>query len=547
MASLDVFAGVLGKDKASHLLNRLTFGPTRQEIDAFASKSVTEAITILLTAQTAPSPPIDTKTGLTWIVPASTNSGEGELRDFFRSWLYGLMYNAGTNSTEKLTFFLHTHFTAIGSVIDKSISLYYQNQLLRKYALGNFKELALGICLDNAMLQLLDNRLNENVRPNENFAREFLELYTIGKGQENGPGNYTTYTEQDVQATAKVLSGWDVDLTYTTIDPITTFPIGKHKGSPSANANKHDASTKVFSAAFQNTEIKPRAVVNKLATAVDAKDEIAQLVNMIFAQEATAKNICRKIYRFFVYYTITDEIEANIITPLAQTFIANNFELRPVFEQLFKSQHFFDADNAIVKDDKRGAIIKSPLEITIGMMRYFGIALPDYATNTDSFYKQVLPVLDAMYDQGFDLYEPLDVAGYEAYFQAPTYNRNWISPNFLARRFQFAQYLLEGKSKNGDDWFLKIDSIAFVSNPNNISNPSNAADLVQQLIDYLLPKTITPERFDFFLNILLDKLPAYEWTIEWNDYKTSGNDMAVRMQLNALLSAILQSAEYQLS
>ena len=106
---------------------------------------------------------------------------------------------------------------------------------------------------------------------------------------------------------------------------------------------------------------------------------------------------------------------------------------------------------------------------------------------------------------------------------------------------------MEGKAKNGDDWLLKIDSVAFVSNPNNIPNPSNAADLVQQLIDYLLPEAITTERFDFFLNILLDKLPAYEWTIEWNDYKTSGNDMAVRMQLDALLSAILQSAEYQLS
>jgi hypothetical protein len=105
---------------------------------------------------------------------------------------------------------------------------------------------------------------------------------------------------------------------------------------------------------------------------------------------------------------------------------------------------------------------------------------------------------------------------------------------------------LEGKSKNGDDWLLKIDSVAFVSNPSNISNPGEARVIVQELIDYLLPEAITTERFDFFLNILLDKLPAYEWTIEWNDYKTSGNDMAVRMQLDTLLNAILQSAEYQL-
>jgi hypothetical protein len=270
-------------------------------------------------------------------------------------------------------------------------------------------------------------------------------------------------------------------------------------------------------------------------------------VTMIFAQQETAKNICRKIYRFFVYYIITDEVEANVIAPLAQTFISNNFELKPVYEQLFKSLHFFDADNSVVKDDKRGAIIKSPLEITIGMMRFFNIALPDYTSDTTNFYKEVGSILDAMNDQGFDLYEPLDVAGYDAYFQAPTYNRNWISPNYLARRFQYAKYILEGKAKNGDDWTLKLDSVAYVKNPKNISDPSDAHTIVQELVDYLLPEPITKERFDFFLSFLLDKQPDFEWTFEWNEYQNTNDDMVVRKLLNATLNAILQSAEYQLS
>lgn len=550
MASLDAVAGALGKQKAAHLLRRLTFGATRSEIDAFASKTASEAISLLFTAKTSPLPPIDPETGETWIVPGTTNSASGDLVQYFKCWLYGQMFNSGMSSLEKLTFFLHTHFTAISSVVDNATALYYQNQLLRKYALGNFKELALKICVDNAMLILLDNRLNENVKPNENFAREFLELYTIGKGKEIGNGNYTTYTEGDIRAAAKVLSGWNVDVqTFATIDPDTGIPTGKLKTNSGNLANKHDAETKVFSAAFQNKEIKPASVIGDYATADSAKQELKDLVDMIFAQQETAKNICRKIYRFFVYYNITDDIESTIIGPLAQTFIDNNFEIKPVLERLFQSKHFFDLDDTVTRNDTQGAIIKSPLEITIGMMRFFGVTLPDMYTDSATFYELTKGVLDAMEDQGFGLYEPLDVAGYDAYFQAPGYNRNWISPNYLARRYQFAQYLIEGRIqvKDTPTRRLQVDGIAYIKIASNVSDPSNGDTVTRELVDYLLPEAITQERYDFFLKTLLDNQPIFEWNMEWTEYQSSGDDMVVRMQLNDLLNAILQSAEYQLS
>lgn len=537
MASLDAITGALGTKRASHLLHRLTFGPSRQEVDVFASKTISDALTELLTVPLPPATPA-------WV---GTKANEGDAREYFRCWLYGNMFNAGTNAIEKLTFFLHTHFTAIGSVIDNGSALYYQNQLLRKYALGNFKELALKICIDNAMLILLDNTLNENVRPNENYAREFLELYTIGKGVEIGPGNYTTYTEGDVQAAAKILSGWKKEMTFATLDATTGLPVGAMPTNASQLASKHDATIKTFSAAFQNTVIQPTTVTNKLTTVADATEELKQMVDMIFRQEATARNICRKLYRFFVYYKIPDDVENNVITPLAQTFIANNFDLKPVLLQLFQSQHFFDADDAQAADDKRGAIIKSPLEITIGMMRFFHITLPDSTTDPQTFYDTVGGILDAMEDQGFNLYEPLDVAGYDAYFQGPGYNRNWISPNYLARRYQFAKYILSGENKGGKPWSLKVDTIAYANNTANISDPYDAEKIVNELITYLLPEAITPERYNFFLNILLDNLTTLNWKNEWGAYKNSNNDMGVRTQLNALVNALLQSAEYQLS
>ena len=546
MAALDEIAGVLGFSRASHLLRRLTFGATRAETDAFSAKSISDALATLLSVTPAPQTPEDLKSGMPWIVPGSQNSSESDLRQYFRCWLYGLMFNTSGNATEKMTFFLHTNFTAISTVVEKSTALYYQNQLLRKYTTGNIKELALKICKDNAMLVLLDNRLNVNAKPNENYAREFLELYTIGKGKELSAGNYTTYTEQDVQAAARVLSGWDTDFTYSTIDPVTGIPSGKLKLSGSL-ASKHDAGSKIFSAAFDNNEIKPSAVSGSFATAEAAEKELSDMVDMIFSKRATALNICRKIYRFFVYYRITDQVEIEVISPMADNLIANNYNLKPVFELLFKSKHFFDEDDIITQNNVKGAIIKSPLEVTIGMMKHFNIKLPDPSSDLPGFYKEVGSVLDAMTDQGFDLYEPLDVAGYDAYFQAPLYNRNWISPNYLARRFQFAQYIIEGKTSSGKDSVLKLDAINYVKNPSNVSDPSNGDILPRELIKYLFPENITDQRYLFFQNILLDNLSVINWKNEWNNYTASGDDMAVRMQVNAFLNAVLQSAEYQLS
>ena len=547
MAALDEITGTLGLSKASHLLRRLTFGATRPEVDTFSSKTISQALDILLSPLTVPAPPVDLKTGNSWIAPTTQNSSESDLRQYFRCWLYGLMYKSGTNATEKLTFFLHTNFTAIAAVIDKSTALYYQNQLLRKYATGNIKELALKICTDNAMLVLLDNRLNEYVKPNENFAREFFELFTIGKGPEIGAGNYSTYTEQDIQAAAKVLSGWNTDFTYSNIDPLTGIPSGKLKVNSSNLAFKHDVGIKTFSPAFDNIEIKPSAVSGSFATTAAATQELKEFVNMVFSKRATALNICRKIYRFFVYYRITDQVEANVISPMADNLIANNYVLKPVFEMLFKSQHFFDEDDAVTSNNAKGAIIKSPLEVTIGMMKYFEISLPESSSDLTKYYTEVGSVIDAMVDQGFDLYEPLDVAGYDAYFQAPLYNRNWISPNFLARRYQFAQYLLEGKNNLGKPSVLKIDAIQFVKQVANISDPSDGNLLAKELIDYLLPESITDDRTTYFRNILLDNLSLINWKNEWNNYQSSGNDMAIRTQINAFLNAVLQSAEYQLS
>jgi uncharacterized protein (DUF1800 family) len=551
MASLSAYTDVLGTRKAAHLLRRAVFGATKKEIDAWAAKTPQQAVAVLLTSSNnIPLPPKDPATGNTWVnpKPSEANSDGDDLKQQTKVWWLTQMRTSPLNSQEKFTYFLHTHFTTIETRIEYAPAIYYQNALFRHYALGNFKELSKKICIDNAMLVFLDGRRNEVGRPNENFAREFFELYSIGKGPQRGPNDYTNYTEDDIVEASKVFSGFGTDEDYTNMDADTGLAIGKVKTNDGGLAARHDASTKTFSSAFQNTVISPSEVIDGKATEEAALDEIDQLIEMVFAQEETARHICRKLYRFFVYYEITEEIEKDIIEPLAETFRNNNYEIKPVLEQLFTSEHFYDLDNTQNDDDNIGAIIKSPLELVIGTLRFFKAELPDETSLSHYYQAYISGVLKEMQLQGLDLYEPFEVAGYAAYHQAPAFHRNWISANYLAQRYKFTENLINGFYNDDDLLLCRLDVMEYVNDPNNISDPSNPELMVRELIDYLLPQEITEERFNYFMNtVLLDNLSIVNWKSEWLLYKSTGDDSNVRGQVEKLFLAITQSPEYQLS
>lgn len=505
----------------------------------------TEALDLLLAETTPPEPPIDPVLNETWIGrpdgEEEERSGEDTRKDIVLKWWLNLMMPETPHIRERMTFFYHTHYTTILSRVRQSRSLYYQLALFRYHALGNLKTLSRLMCLDNAMLVHLDGFDNRKDSPNENFGREFLELYTVGKGPQIGPDDYTTFTEDDVREAARVLSGYQTVHSFDYLDEESGIPTGKLRTSGEM-ASQHDAGIKTFSSAFGNQQIAPTTVVNGLTTEEEALAELDQLVEMIFAQPDTARHLCRKLYRFFVYYQITDEIERDIIEPLAQIMIDNDYEVMPVLRALLGSQHFFDADNAIDADDHRGAIIKSPLEITLGTLRYFEADMPDAETNPEAFREAMEEmVIRTMGRMGLSLYEPFEVAGYAAYHQTPAYNRNWISSNYLARRYQYSELLLAMDSP------ITVDIVAWVANPANVPDAADAEALVRGLLDQLFPEIIRSERFDYFLNeVLLDTLSVTNWAIEWFDYQATGDDTAVRPQLEKLYRAIIQSPEYQL-
>jgi uncharacterized protein (DUF1800 family) len=546
MASLNPITGALGAQKAAHLLRRATLGPTLQDISTFSGMTAQAAITALTQTQAIPALPIDPMSGSNWVYPNTVNSNQNAetLSNYTRSWWMENMRAAGPNLTERMIWFYHTHFPMIMSRIEGNpqFAIDY-SRLLRFYALGNYKDLVKAICIDNAMLVHLDGNLNIKGVPQENFAREFLELYTVGKGDEVSLGNYTNFTEQDVQALTKALTGWGIDTSYQTIDAVTNIPTGKVKGN-ATTSSQHDVSSKQFSGAFSNTIIQTGSITGTNAAVTAVYTELDDVINMVFASPHTPKHICRRIYREFVYYNITPEVETDIIEPLANTLVSNNYDITSVLEVLFQSEHFYDLDTPITEDNNIGAIIKSPMDLVIGTMRLFNLAVPDKTTQLVAHYDLYDQLIGQLDLQGLQFFEPYDVAGYEPYYQFPDYHRYWISSNYLANRYKFSELLISGfTGMNGI--LLKLDVVDFVDT--NCSNPGDATILVQELVNWLFPMTIDSTRFNYFRDtVLLDQLPASNWTMEWNNYVNTSSDVNVRLQLEALITAMMQTPEYQL-
>lgn len=571
----------LGFNRASHLLRRTVFGATVALVNEFAALTPQQAIQRLFMDELPdPELPIDPATATEWIESGTTdaNSEGFELESYFLRWQLGLYLAPKVPEEQKLAFilrerlvfFLHTHFTTKKSVVGNSRALYFQNALFRKFAFDsylqdelNFKSLCKKITVDNAMLRFLDGRLNVKGNPNENYAREFLELYTIGRGLEGadkdsqGEGDYGTFTEQDVQEGARVMSGFDIDNTFSNIDSDTELPTGSVKGN-GQTANQHDNDPKTLSYRFGEATITPDPdlLLNGNATPESALDEIQQLVDIIFDQTETGLHIARKLYRFFGYHEINESVQAGIITDLATVFRDNDFRIQPVLEAFFTSREFYEGA-AGVTDDSYGSIIKSPIDLVIGQARSFELELPDYIDEYEAFYEASGTLLSRIDDMGLAFYEPYEVAGYSAYHQFPIYHRSWITTTYLTQRYAFVQYL--NFNMMNDLQLNMLSPIEYVEKFIDDSIASNARLLVEEVCRHFLPLSnsisfednsseLTNERLLYFLDAFLntfaiDENPEEAWNFRWTN---NVDRETVSRQLLDLFNGVLQSPEYQL-
>lgn len=533
------YTGTWGQTQRLHLLRRTLFGATKSDITAFANSTMIDMVTALLTVPAAaPTPPLVDYTpvpvsttvptkdvaGQPWMNANTVSeppNGNGRLGSI-RGWWLGLMLQQERNLREKMTLFWHNHIpTEIGGATGgEPIYGYKYVAALRQHCLGNFKTLVRDMTLQPAMLKYLSGESNQKNAPNENYGRELQELFCIGKDLS------PSYTEADVQAAARVLTGWQIDTAVPTTAPFVPTYAAKF------TLTRHTITDKTFSQFYGNTVITGRNDANAGLTELD------DMLNMIFAHPEVARYVVRKIYRFFVYYKIDATIEADVIVPLADLFRSGGYEIKPVMEALFTSQHFYDMATA------NSAVIKSPLEHNLSFGRIFGLVLPSATTDLFNLYRSFRYLNDEAGNQGQKAGSTPNVAGWPAYYQSPDYHELWINADALRKKKEFCDRLLTNSI-----YGMKVDVLAFTA---TLSDPGNPVSLIDEALSLLHPLPSDADLKASLKSILLSgQIADYYWTSAWTNYVGTPTNTAfvntAKSRLQTLYQAITNMAEFQLS
>jgi uncharacterized protein (DUF1800 family) len=484
-SSLAQYTTPLDKTRAEHLYRRLGFSASVQTINAAVGQSanalVDTFINDAINAAPIPAP--------TWADWTSANYPEDrDLRNILKDsqkeefdTAYGnsLLDN---NLRDRLSFFWSNHFVTEYDIYSCNSFLYYYTNCLQRNAIGNFRTFVSEIGLTSAMLYYLDGVYNRRQRPNENYARELYELFTLGEG--NG------YTEDDIVETAKALTG------YTERSEVPCTQVA------------YD--TEQF-----NTETK--TIFGQ--TGNWGYDDV---IDILFTQKETliANFICMKLYEFFVHPDSSDASSnaPQIISELADTFLANNFELAPVLSQLFKSEHFFD-ETAI------GVIIKSPFDVYLNFIKETNFTYND---------QYLLYTIDSSSMIGQTLFDPVDVAGWQR-------NRQWINTNYMIGRWLTMDRFVRQFYQANTEQFRTLGIEATGPNGATESDPDVVA---RAIIDKFLPKGLLTET-DYTVAITAFREP-YE---DNNVYETGTWNMMLEdadSQVFLLLLHLVKEPEFQL-
>lgn len=523
--SMTPYTGPWTKAEAAHLLRRTTFGPTNQQMLDAETNGMNATVTSLLQLPAATQPlaylPEETivAPGTTWVNAVyPTDPTDAQVVETARilslaGWLMQRINTEQLTIAEKMSLFWQNHFSAnVGA--DARATFEYLD-LLYNSSLGNFKQLVKDVTIDPNMLMFLNGATNTLYSPNENFARELLELFTIGKGPQIGPGDYTNYTEDDVAAGAKILTGYLVDgLRSDTLTSVTSnfTPI------------LHDTSTKTLSSHFGGAVITDNGA-----------NEYADYIDVIFQQDEVANHICRKLYRYFVNYDLTPIVESTVIAEMAATLIANSYNVLPVLTELFSSEHFYDIS-------VRGALIKSPLEMIYSMMNSTE-SIPNF--DMASNYEMELSMYWFAETMGQAYASPPSVAGWPAYYQEPSYSKLWVNATHIKTRFDLSSWMsiYTGIPANGNDW--KVDALTFLD---NLSLPADAPTVIDDICDVFSPKGVDAVQKLILKAILTNSLPDFEWTLQYNEYQANlGNPTysdPVKQRVELVLGRFFQMPEF---
>lgn len=528
MTGLAPYTGEWTKETAAHLLRRTTFGPSFAEIKLAADvDGLSESVAKVIAPPTVPPPPIVYRSdssepgldvGQSW-VDAPHPTGGGRFRNqSLTGWLYLNIMQSPVGIRDKMTIFWLNYFGMSG--IRDSRAMYKTIALFQEEGIGNFRTMIERITVDPSMLEFLNGEINNASNPNENFARELLELYTIQKGPQVAPGDYTTYTEQDVMELAKALTGWkNLPFLFSNDDtPIDSY----------FDVENHDTSTKQLSHRFGNAEISNAGA-----------NEYKVVINIILRQEETARAFCRELYRFFVFYDITSEVEQNVIAPMAALLRSTNFEITPVLKALFESEHFYDMHI-------RGAMIKNPLDFIANIFRPFGEFSHLDFTTIQLRYEASIRHDRWTKELNMSYNDLPTVSGWLAYYQAPSFYRSWISTSTLQRRYDLVLIFMT-PLYHVNNFQLPTNFRDFLA---SLSNPFSVNDVISDIVVTFFPRALSQGQIDSLKLALLQGQTDDEWLNEYINYSSNpldnNNSVTFEKRLYRLFTAIFGMPEAQL-
>lgn len=480
-----------GEPLIEHLLRRIGFGATADEIDTYADLGYATALDRLINYETIYDG-VDQKIGkrgyagmtIVGAFAPATNISHARQRWLFR------MIHTERPLQEKMALFWHNHFATAYSKVagntsatdgarmmaakptDDAAHVTGQLEVLRQYAVGNFRDLLIAIAKDPAMLVWLDGRTNVKSKPQENFARELMELFTFGVGH---------YTEPDVYAGARVFTGWNM---------VRTGPVDTGYYSFFYNASQHETSAKAFSFSIYpdgSRTIPARSAAQGMQDGIDLITAVARHPN-------TGPRLARKLYGYFV--NEVDAPDEGLISAMAADYYQSGFEIKPMLIRLFTSAVFTDPSNYFKR-------YSWPAEFVVRAIKETGWA--GFSVND---------ALSPLITMGQQLFEPPDVAGWDL-------GQRWFTSGAMLARMNFAAQLAANQK-------FELRNAA----RGNVSSPES---LLAWMLDRLSAAPFPPDSYA----ALLDYVRAGgSWT---------GADTQLATKASGLAHLVVGSGEYQLN
>lgn len=420
---------VWNSENAAHLLRRAGFAARPKDVKKALKKGLTKTVSDLFKAD---------KSSDKWPGKGDDKypSGTGQIQGF---WVRRML-DSSSPLIEKLTLFWHNHFATAVSKVEIPWLMFKQNRTLRKLALGKFESLLLEMSRDPAMILWLDNDTNDKDDPNENYARELMELFSTGVYDQNGNPNYS---ETDIQEAARAFTGWSIQGNW----PDYEFEFEEWN---------HDFESKSF-----------RGTTGEY----DGTDIVA----MLAADPATARRIPQKLWSFFAYEIALND---SLLDTFEEVYNSSEGSIRDILEAMFQSDAFYS-------DTAKNARIKSPVEFFVGTLQYLGATLPQKNDEWDQAGSMTE-------DLGQSLYDPPSVFGWDE-------GMPWVETKGMLERLRLADRIATARDK---DDLIVFKAEKFMG-PKSEWKKFDAPTCVDHVLSLLGPLTVATSTRDALIAYLL--------------------------------------------